>query len=142
MAIRFNPATAWPRQGRAFNHGVVAPDGRTLYVTGQVAWDKNGHLVGEGDGETQIRKCFDNVCQILAEAGGNLEDIVLLTIYFTDPADLPAIQAVRAEKISADTAPASVLIQVPGLVSPELRVELVPIAVVPLERFREPSGQS
>ena len=141
MTVRFNPPSGWPRNGRAFNHGVIAPEGKTLHITGQVAWDENGALVGPGDGDAQARKCFENVKQILREVGGRLDDIVSLTIYFTDPSDLPAIQAVRSEYLAADSAPVSILIQVAGLVSPELRVELVPIAVVPANRYRLPAAE-
>ena len=138
MTTRFNPPSGWPQNGRAFNHGVVQPEGRVLHITGQVAWDQDGNLVGEGDAEAQMRKSFDNTARILEAVGGRLDDIVSLTIYFLDRADLPAIQKVRAEHFAPETAPASILIQTPGLVVPELLVELVPIAVIPDERYREP----
>lgn len=138
MTVRFNPPSGWPQLGRAFNHGVVEPEGRRLHITGQVAWDSEGQVVGLGDCEAQVRKSFDNVESILAAVGGRLEDIVTMTIYFLDPADLPAIQKVRAEKLAPEVAPASTIIQTPGLVVPELLVELVPIAVIPLDRYHEP----
>lgn len=138
MTVRFNPPSGWPQLGRAFNHGVVEPEGRRLHITGQVAWDSEGRVVGLGDCEAQVRKSFDNVESILAAVGGRLEDIVTMTIYFLDPADLPAIQKVRAEKLAPEVAPASTIIQTPGLVVPELLVELVPIAVIPLDRYHEP----
>lgn len=138
MTTRFNPPTGWPRNGRAFNHGVVEPPGRRLHITGQVAWDEQGNIIGEGDCEAQTRKSFDNVEHILAAVGGRFEDIVSMTIYFLNPDDIPAIQKVRAEKLAPETAPASILIQTPGLVVPELLVELVPIAVIPEDRFHEP----
>jgi enamine deaminase RidA (YjgF/YER057c/UK114 family) len=53
-----------------------------------------------------------------------------------DRADLPAIQRVRSRYVVEGTAPASILMQVAGLVVTELLVELVPIAVVPRHRFR------
>lgn len=138
MTIRYNPPTGWPQQGRAFNHGIVEPEGRTVRMTGQVAWDGDGTLVGEGDCEAQIKQCFDNVEHILAAVGGRFEDMVSLTIYFLNAEDMPVIQKVRAEKLAPEIAPASILIQTPGLVVPELLVELVPIAIVPHERFHEP----
>ncbi len=138
MTVRFNPPSGWPQFGRAFNHGVVQPEGRTLHITGQVAWDSEGQVVGLGNCEVQVRKSFDNVESILTAVGGRLEDIVSMTIYFLDHADLPAIQKVRAEKFSPEVAPASIIIQTPGLVAPELLVELVPIAVIPLDRYHEP----
>ena len=139
MTTRFNPPSGWPQNGRAFNHGVVQPEGKVLHVTGQVAWDPAGRLIGEGDCEAQLRQCFENTRKILEHIGGRLDDIVSLTIYFLRRGDLPAIQKVRAEYFSAADAPASILIQTPGLVIPELLVEAVPIAVVPHARYRDPA---
>lgn len=68
-----------------------------LHMTGQVAWDGHGTLIGARDCEKQVRQCFENVEKILAAVGGALSDIVSLTIYFLDPNDLPVIQKVRAE---------------------------------------------
>ena len=138
MTTRFNPPTGWPQFGRAFNHGIVEPEGKTLRMTGQVAWDEKGNLIGEGDCEVQIRQCFDNVEHILGAVGGQFEDMVSLTIYFLNAKDIPLIQKVRAEKLSPDIAPASILIQTPGLVRHDLLVELVPIAVIPFNRYHEP----
>lgn len=137
-ATRFNVPTGWRQEGRPFHHGVVAPEGKILHVTGQVAWDQEGQAVGPGDCEAQMRRCFENVESILEAVGGRLEDIVSLTIYYLDPADLPAIQKVRAEKIPLEQGPVSILIQAAGLVAPELLVELVPIAVVPEDRYCAP----
>lgn len=139
MTTRFNPPTGWPQAGRAFNHGVVQPEGRILHMTGQVAWDAQGRIVGEEDCEAQIRQCFDNVEHILRAVGGRFDDIVSLTIYFLRHGDLPTIQRVRAEKLAPEIAPASILIQTPGLVDPRLLVEFVPIAVIPHERYHDPS---
>ena len=138
MTIRFNPPTGWPQFGRAFNHGVVQPAGRTLHMTGQVAWDGQGNLIGRDDCEAQIRQCFDNIEHILNAVGGRFEDIVSLTIFFVNADDLPAIQKVRAEKLAPEIAPANILIQTPGLVVQELLVELVPIAVIPDDRYHAP----
>jgi enamine deaminase RidA (YjgF/YER057c/UK114 family) len=138
VATRFNPPSGWPQNGRAFNHGVVAGDGRTIHITGQVAWDGQGALIGAGGCEKQIRQCFANVENILAAVGGTLPDIVSLTIFFLDANDLPAIQKVRAEKFTPENAPASILIQTPGLVIAKLLVELVPIAVIPHGRYHDP----
>lgn len=139
MPTRFNPPSGWPQNGRAFNHGVVQPEGKVLHITGQVAWDNEGRLIGTNDAEAQLRQCFENTKLILAHVGGRLDDIVSLTIYFLRREDLPAIQKVRASYFTAADAPASILIQTPGLVVPELLVEIVPIAVVPYARYRAPA---
>jgi enamine deaminase RidA (YjgF/YER057c/UK114 family) len=138
VADGFNPDGIWRPAGRAFSQGVVQGPGEVIHVTGQVAWDAHSNVVGPGDAEAQMEHSIENVRTILGAVGGRLEDIVSMTIYFLRREDLPAIQRVRSRHFDAATAPVSVLIQVPGLVSPELLVELVPIAVVPPERFRRP----
>jgi enamine deaminase RidA (YjgF/YER057c/UK114 family) len=138
MADRFNPTGIWQPNGRAFSQGVTQGEGEVIHITGQVAWDEHDNVIGVGDAEAQMEKSIDNIRVILAEVGGTLDDIVSMTIYFLDRDDLPAIQRVRARHFDIETAPASVLIQVPGLVLPEFLVELVPIAVVPPGRFTRP----
>ena len=140
MRRHFNPPGSWPRAGRAFNHGVVEPEGRRIHITGQVAWDRFGAVVAPGDCGAQAHKCFHNVISILSAVGGRPEDIVSLTIFYVNPADVPAIQKARSAWLPPETAPASILIQCAGLVAPGLLVELVPVAVVPFERYRDPDG--
>lgn len=139
MADGYNPAGIWAPNGRAFQQGVVQGEGKVVHVTGQVAWDADSNVVGIGDAEAQLDKAFDNVRVILEEVGGRLDDIVSMTIYFVDRADLPAIQRARSRYFDAETAPVSILIQAAGLVIPELVVEVVPIAVVPHDRFIKPA---
>lgn len=140
MAQHFNPAGMWAPNGRAFSQGVVQGDGEVLHITGQVAWDRDGEVVGLGDVRVQFEQSIDNVRRVLAEVGGRLDDIVSMTIYFLDRGDLPAIQEVRARHFPVATAPASIILQVPGLVMPELLIEIVPIAVIPRERFHPPGS--
>lgn len=138
--LRFNPPGTWPQAGRPYNHGVVPGDGRVLYMTGQVAWDAEGKVVGPGNCEIQVRKSFENVRNILAAVGGTLEDIVSMTIVFVNRDDLPTIQKARAEFLRPETGPASIMFQAAGLIVPELVVELIPVAVIPLDRFKEPAA--
>ncbi|MEM7496355.1 MAG: RidA family protein, partial [Pseudomonadota bacterium] len=114
------------------------PAGRVLHMTGQVAWDRDGAVIGNGDCEAQARQCFDNVEQILQAVGGRLADIVSLTIFYVDPGDMPAIQKVRAERLRLEEGPVSILIQAAGLIAPDLLVEVIPIAVIPEDRFHDP----
>lgn len=138
MADGFNPTGMWAPNGRAFSQGVIEGEGRVIHITGQVAWDAQQNVVGVGDVREQFEKCIENTSRILAEVGGTLDDVVSLTVYFLNRDDLPAIQEVRAKHFKYGTAPASILVQVPGLVIPEFLVELVPTAVVPHIRFRRP----
>src|SRR5690348_15020405 len=58
--------------------------GSTIYVSGQIAYDADGKLVGEGDMKAQTRQVFDNIKSILESAGSGLKDIVKITTYITD----------------------------------------------------------
>lgn len=140
MAYGFNPAGVWSPGERAFSQGVIAGDGVTLYITGQVAWDAEDKVVGVGDVAAQTHKTFQNIQAIVEAAGGTLEDLVALTIYFLDRAHLPAIQEVRRHYIRQPGAPTSTAIQVAGLVIPELLVEITPVAFIPHKRFKRPEG--
>jgi enamine deaminase RidA (YjgF/YER057c/UK114 family) len=139
MARHFNPSGMWRPNGRAFSQGVVQGPGEVVHVTGQVAWDEHDNVIGVGDVEAQTEKTIENIRTVLAEVGGTLADIVSMTIYFLHREGIPGIQRVRARHFALETAPTSVLIQVPGLVLPEFLVEMVPIAVVPHDRFSPPA---
>ena len=138
MANGFNPNGVWQADGRGFNMGVVQHSGHVIHLTGQVAWDAQENIVGLGDVEEQTRQCFRNILTILQPVGGKIEDIVAITTYFVDRADLPAIQRVRLEFLDPQSAPVSTSIMAAGLGSEQFLVELAPIAVVPEERFIYP----
>ncbi|MGF1593538.1 MAG: RidA family protein [Kiloniellaceae bacterium] len=138
MAYGFNPPGVWSPGTRAFSQGVIAGEGVTLHITGQVAWDADGKVVGRGDVAAQTAKTFENIKVIVEAAGGTLEDLVSMTIYFLDRDHLPAIQEVRRQYIKTPGAPASTAVQVAGLVIPELLVEIAPVALIPHKRFKRP----
>ena len=138
MTQGFDASDVWQPRGRGFSMGAVQHEGRVIHFTGQVAWDAEEGIVGKGDVEAQTRQCFKNIQAVLAAVGGRIEDIVSVTTYFTDRAQLPAIQRVRSEVFSSETAPVSTSVMVAGLGHEDFLVELTPIAVVPLERFVEP----
>jgi reactive intermediate/imine deaminase len=106
----------------------VAFSGRMIAISGQVPLDGQGRLVGQDDTRAQVRQVFENLRGALAAAGAGLEQVVKLTVYLTDLADLEAFRQVRDEFISAATPPASSLVQVSGLVHPAFRVEVEALA--------------
>lgn len=112
--------------GGTYSHVVRAGD--TLYVSGQVAKDRDNQFVGVGDVEAQCRQVFANLATVLEEAGSSLEHIVKLTIYLSDSAFIDTFRAVRNETL-ARPMPASTLVIVSGLAAPELLVEIEAIAV-------------
>lgn len=106
----------------------VAFSGRMITVSGQVPLDGQGRLVGENDPQAQTRQVFENLAAALAAAGAGMDQVVKLTVFLTDLADLDAFRRVRDEYISADRPPASSLVQVSRLVNPAFRVEIEALA--------------
>lgn len=139
MPTGFESQNVWQARGRGFQMGVVQPQGVTIRLTGQVAWNENETIVGIGDIEVQARKCFENIRQLLEVVGGSLEDIVEITTYFTDRSQLQIIQNVRSEFLDSDKAPVSTSVMVAGLGHPDFLVELTPVAVIPNNRFVSPT---
>lgn len=142
MANGFEVDDVWRAHGRGFQMAVVQHEGIVVHLTGQVAWDADEKLVGKGDVAAQTRQCFQNIERLLRAVGGALTDVVAITTYFTDRTQLPLIQQVRNEYLSATTAPVSTSVMVAGLGHPDFLVELTPIAVVPKERYKHaaPAG--
>ena len=138
MPKGFETEGVWKARGRGFQMGAIQPDGVTIHLTGQVAWNAEEEIVGDADIEMQTRQCFENIVSLLEEVGGKLSDVVAITTYFTDRSQLPKIQKVRAEYLDEADAPVSTSVMVAGLGHPEFLVELTPIAVVPYNRFKTP----
>ena len=67
-----------------YSHGIEVQGGKALYVAGQVAFDKDGKLVGAGDIVAQFRHICQNLKGVLLARAGQLNDIVKLTIYVLD----------------------------------------------------------
>jgi 2-iminobutanoate/2-iminopropanoate deaminase len=104
--------------------------GDLLFVSGCVALDADGRLVGEGDVVAQARKVFENIGLCLAAAGASFADVVKVTTFLTDIRDRGRINPVRQE-FFGDARPASTLVEVSALVLPEFLIEVEAVAVVP-----------
>lgn len=114
----------------AYTH-VVIGTGRLAAISGQLALDERGNLVGRGDPAAQARQVFENLRRCLAAAGAGFDDVVKLTYFVTDVAYLPAIRQARAAHIDDARLPASSAVQVAALVGPEFLMEIEALAVLP-----------
>lgn len=101
--------------------------GDLLFVSGQVAWDAQGNVVGKGDVAAQARRCFEQIRSLVAAAGGTLDDVVKVNMYLTDISHARLIRPVREEFFRAPY-PAWTTVAVKDLVQPELLVEIEAIA--------------
>ena len=112
----------------ALSPGVVVGD--FLFVSGHVATDKSGNVVGVGDAEAQSRQVMANIQAVVTAAGGKMEDVAKITCFITDIAYYPGYSKVRAETWPKDP-PASSTVVVAGLVRPEFLVEVEAIVRLP-----------
>jgi enamine deaminase RidA (YjgF/YER057c/UK114 family) len=113
-----------------YTHLVIAPDGRTVYIAGQVAFDSTGAIVGEGDFTAQAEQVYTNLERALRSVGGSMTDLVKTTTFITDIKNLPSLREVRARRLSKTQPPANTLLQVSSLARPELLIEIEGIAVL------------
>jgi len=127
-SVRYlNPPTLSKPTG--YTHVVEVGRGRTLYISGQVALDPTGAVVGKGDLGAQTRQVFENLKAAVAAAGGSLDDVVKITVFMTDVSELQTFRQVRDRAFTRNL-PASSLVQVVRLARPEFLVEVEAVAVV------------
>src|ERR671915_552917 len=101
------PSLAKPN---GYTHVVVAPDGRTVYIAGQVALDSTGQIVRAGDFKAQAEQVFKNLERALASVGGSMDDVAKTTTFITDLKYLSALREIRAKHLDAARPPASTLL--------------------------------
>lgn len=121
----------WPKP-RGYANGVEAA-GRQVFVAGQIGWNREGRLVGDGL-TAQVRQALANIVTVLAQAGGRPEHLVRLTWFVTSReeylAEQKSIGAAYREVIGRHY-PAMSVVQVAGLVEAGAKVEIEATAVLP-----------
>jgi enamine deaminase RidA (YjgF/YER057c/UK114 family) len=73
-----------------FSYGYEVKHGRLVFIAGQVARDEQNAVVGKGDIVAQFRQVCRNIHTVMSAAGGEMSDVVKLTIYVLDTADYKA----------------------------------------------------
>ncbi len=112
---------------RSYAHVVKA--GNTVYVAGQVAWSKDGQIVGENDFAAQAEQVFENLRICLQAAGASFTDVVKMTTYVTDASNIVKLREIRKKYFGEHTA-ASTAVGVTGLAMPGLLIEVEVIAEI------------
>lgn len=124
-----NPPTLPPAPG--YTQVVISPAGRAVYISGQVALDASGAIVGTGDFQAQARQVFENLKAALAAGGASFADVVKITIFVLDMANLPALREIRDEYVNTERPPASTAVQVSRLAREEFLLEIEAVAALP-----------
>ena len=104
--------------------------GGFLHVSGVIAVDAEGNLVGGDDVVAQTRQVLENMRAILEAGGCGFEDVVKVTVFLTNIDDRPLINPVRQGVFGASR-PASTLVEVPRLAVEGAKVEIECVALVP-----------
>src|SRR5436309_15772024 len=87
---RTNPPTLSKPTGYTHVVEVTGP-GKTIYISGQIALDKDGNLVGAGNMKAQAEQVFKNLEAALAAAGAKFSDVVKMNTFITDMEQAPAV---------------------------------------------------
>ena len=127
-SILVSPSLSTPRG--IMSHGVKVPAGNLVFVSGQVARNAEGELVGKGDIKAQTRQALENVKSMLETAGATMDDVVKVTVFVTNVEEhYSQIHEARAEYFKKDY-PASTMVEVQALVNPDMLIEIEAVAVV------------
>ncbi|MBC7318807.1 deaminase [Candidatus Bipolaricaulota bacterium] len=76
--------------------------GDFLFISGQIPLDPQGHGLLQGSIEDQTRRCLDQIKEILAAAGGTMDDLVKVTLYLTDMGDFEAVNRAYSAYFGAE----------------------------------------
>ena len=113
----------WP-----YSHGWKV--GNLLFIAGQVALDEELRLIGPGDAEEQTRQVWRNIKAVVEKAGGKLSDVVRVSTYVADIADIAAIMEARREFFPDGDYPVATMVEVAKLGLPGLLLETEAMAVI------------
>ena len=122
-----NPANMAPPAG--YSYAVKKP-GTPVFISGQVGIGADGRIAGDGGVDAQAEQTFKNLRTVVEACGGNMGDIVKITIFVTDAAFRSAVVAARQRHFSEGAYPASTYLVVSALAVPQLLVEVEAVAMI------------
>lgn len=114
-----------------FSHVAISTGRKTIMISGQVAYNADGQVVGADDLATQVAQVYSNIQTALAACGASFSDLVKTTLYVRDmtPEKIKVIRDVRARFLAAEP-PASTMVGIQALARPELMLEVDAVAVI------------
>lgn len=126
-----NPKTLFSGLKYGFSQVITTHGGKTIYLSGQVAWDANEKIVGKGNLAVQARKALENLGLALEAVGATPEDVVQIEVFVVDykPEYAEIIAEANHAFFPEETPPTSTLIGVQSLADPDLLIEIKATAV-------------
>ncbi len=122
-----NPDTMPPTNG--YTQVVEVRNGRMIFISGQVALNREGELVGQGDLAAQAKQIFENIKAALEAAEVGFDDVVKLTFFMTDISQMPVVREIRDIYVNTKNPPASSAIEVSRLINDRMLIEIEATAV-------------
>jgi enamine deaminase RidA (YjgF/YER057c/UK114 family) len=117
---------------KGYSHASVIDLGRSkmIILSGQIALDSTGTLVGKDNLEKQTQQVFINIRNILREVGGSMNNIVKLNYYLIDVKQIQVVRDIRDKFINLENPPTSTLVQVTKLFRDDLLIEIEATAII------------
>ena len=109
---------------------VIEARGKLFFVSGMTARKPDGSIAGVGDIEAQTRQVLENIKAAMEAAGGTLDDVCRVDVYIRNMEHFDAIHKVRREYFKPPL-PASTMVEVTKMVSPDYLIEISAIGVIP-----------
>jgi enamine deaminase RidA (YjgF/YER057c/UK114 family) len=127
-----NPDSLFPSLEYGFSQIVATNGGKTVYISGQTAWDSQRQIIGGTDLAQQARQALRNVQAAVEAVGGTLADVVALRIYIVNyrPAQADAVGGALREFFAEEKRPASTWIGVSTLAASDFLIEIEATAVL------------
>jgi enamine deaminase RidA (YjgF/YER057c/UK114 family) len=130
--VKFNnPKSIHPPKGYSHSATIDLGTCRMVIVSGQVALDEQGNLVGKGDISRQAEQVFQNIKNAITATGGNMDHLVKLNYFLLLGQDIQPIRDVRDKFINTNTPPTSTLVKVSGLFREDILLEIEATFVIP-----------
>ena len=114
-----------------YTHVVASRSERIVHISGQIAIDADGKVVGKGDLAAQTEQVMENLKTALTAAGATFDDVVKITTFIVDyvPEHRAVVGEVRGRYLSAENPPASTLVGISALAGPDWLIEIEATAV-------------
>ncbi|MDN5287356.1 MAG: RidA family protein [Mucilaginibacter sp.] len=126
-----NPSSVSTPKGYSHAAEIDLGNSKMLILSGQVAFDNKGNLVGKGDLTKQTEQVFLNIKNIVENAGGTMDNVVKLGCYLLDVNQIQAFREIKDKYINLKKPPTSTLVQVSKLFRDDVLIEIEATAIIP-----------
>lgn len=130
-AVLTNPEGVAKPKGYSQAAEIDLGKSKMLIISGQVALDAEGKVVGMNNFEHQAEQVFKNIKAIVESSGGTMRNVVKLTFYLRDVSNIIKLREVRDRYINTASPPVSTLVEVSDLFRDEFLLEIEATAVIP-----------